>query len=37
MKTLFKKFVKFEQDHGDEEHVKKVRQLASDYAKEVTE
>lgn len=35
MKILFKKFIEFEEAHGDAERVEKVRQAAVDYIKNV--
>jgi rRNA biogenesis protein RRP5 len=31
MKFLFKKYLQFEQDQGDDEHVEHVKQLAKDF------
>lgn len=35
MKTLFTKFLKFEEVHGSEEGQEKVRKMASEYVKDV--
>lgn len=33
MKTLFKKYLEFEQKHGDESNVQKVKEMAAEYVR----